>query len=70
MFNEKFAVEIPEGAEYETLNGFLYATTGRIPELNEEIVFGTLHFTVLKKSQRRIRQVRVRKIHAPEPLGE
>ena len=70
VFNEKFAVEIPEGAEYETLNGFLYATTGRIPELNEEIVFGTLHFTVLKKSQRRIRQVRVRKIHAPEPLGE
>lgn len=65
IFNEKFGVEIPEGSEYETLNGFLYATTGRIPELNEEIVFGPLTFTVLKKSQRRIRQVRVRKTVPP-----
>jgi CBS domain containing-hemolysin-like protein len=67
VFNEKFGVEIPEGTEYETLNGFLSATTGRIPELNEEIPFEGLLFTVLKKSQRRIRQVRVRKLPAPPP---
>jgi CBS domain containing-hemolysin-like protein len=67
IFNDKFGVEIPEGSEYETLNGFLYATTGRIPELNEEIIFRNLQFTVLKKSQRRIRLVRVRKIAGPPP---
>ncbi len=66
-FNEKFGVEVPEAPEYETLNGFLGSVTGRIPELNEEIAFGPLLFTVLKKSQRRIRLVRVRKSPVPAP---
>ncbi len=60
-FNEKFDVEIPEDPEYETLNGFLYKITGSIPELYEEIQYGPLQFKVMKKSHRRIRQVRVRK---------
>ena len=60
-FNERFGVEIPEDPEYETLNGFLYKLTGRIPELDEEINYHILSFKVLKKSQRRVRQVRVRK---------
>jgi CBS domain containing-hemolysin-like protein len=59
-FNQKFGVEIPEDPEYETLNGFLYKITGRIPELQEEIQHGNLHFTVVKKSQRRVRQVKVK----------
>ena len=33
--------------------------TGRIPELNEEIRFRNLNFTVVKKSPRRLRQVKV-----------
>ena len=60
-FNEKFKVEIPDDPEYETLNGFLYKISGSIPELHEELVYGDLVFTVMKKSQRRIRQVRVRR---------
>jgi CBS domain containing-hemolysin-like protein len=60
-FAQKFGVEIPEDPEYETINGFLSKITGRIPELHEEIPFATLHFTVVKKSQRRIRQVKVLK---------
>jgi len=60
-FNEKFKVEIPDDPEYETLNGFLYKISGSIPELHEELVYGDLIFTVMKKSQRRIRQVRVRR---------
>jgi CBS domain containing-hemolysin-like protein len=65
-FNEKFGVEVPEDPEYETLNGFLYKITGRIPEVHEEVKYGNLHFTVMKKSQRRIRQVKVRKLRASE----
>jgi len=60
-FNEKFDAVIPEDPEYETLNGFLYKLTGKIPEVNEEIRHNNLCFTVMKKSQRRLRQIRVRK---------
>jgi CBS domain containing-hemolysin-like protein len=61
-FNEKFAGAVPEDPEYETLNGFLYKITGRIPELNEEIRYHDLQFVVMKKGQRRLRQVRVRRL--------
>jgi CBS domain containing-hemolysin-like protein len=60
-FNEKFVVEIPDDPEYETIGGFLAKLTGHIPEQNEEIRYGNLHFTIVKKSQRRLRQVKVSK---------
>lgn len=60
-FNEKFGADLPEDTEYETLSGFLQKTTGHIPEQNEDIPHQHFVFTVVKKSQRRIRQVRVRK---------
>lgn len=61
-FNERFGVVLPQTDEYETMSGFLQKHTGRIPELHEEIRFENLHFTVMKKSQRRIRLIRVKKI--------
>ncbi|MCC6397344.1 MAG: HlyC/CorC family transporter [Bacteroidetes bacterium] len=59
-FNERFHCEIPESAGYDTVSGFLYKLTGRIPDLHEEIAHKQLHFTIVRKSQRRIRLVRVR----------
>ncbi len=64
-FNERFGSEVPEAAEYETLSGFLNKRAGRIPDLNEEIRFERFSFTIVKKSQRRIRVVRVRKLDPP-----
>lgn len=64
-FNERFKVELPQTDEYETMSGFLHKHTGRIPELNEEIRYENYSFTVVKKSQRRIRLIRVRKISTP-----
>jgi putative hemolysin len=61
-FNERFNGEIPETDEYDTVSGFLCKLTGRIPDLNEEIVFGQLMFTIMKKSQRRIRLVKVKAV--------
>jgi putative hemolysin len=58
-FNEKFSVEIPESNDYDTISGFLHKITGHIPELNEEINHHNIHFTIVKKSQRRLRQVKV-----------
>jgi len=64
-FNERFQVELPQTDGYETISGFLYKLTGRIPELNEDIVYENLKFTIVKKSQRRIRLVKVRKGEKP-----
>lgn len=61
-FNERFNCDIPESAEYETLSGFLYKLTGKIPDVKEEISYRNLHFTILKKTNRRVRQVKVRKV--------
>jgi len=65
-FNERFDSGVPEADEYETISGFLHKRAGRIPDLNEEIRFERLVFTIMKKSQRRIRIVRVRRIPASE----
>jgi CBS domain containing-hemolysin-like protein len=60
-FNERFAAEIPPADDYETVGGLLQKLTGRIPEIGEEITHDNLSFTVMKKSQRRIRQVKLRR---------
>ncbi len=66
-FNEKFAAEIPEDSEYETLNGFLNKQSGKVLNQNDEMSFQNLHFRVMKTSQRRIRQVRVKKLSGVQP---
>ncbi len=65
-FNEKFHSEIPEESDYDTIGGFLNKITGHIPELNEIINYKGLQFFILKKGQRRIRQVTVRGKFNPE----
>ncbi len=64
-FNKRFGSDVPEAAEYETISGFLHKRAGRIPDLNEEIRYDELSFTIVKKSQRRIRVVRIRKLGLP-----
>ncbi len=59
-FNEKFKTVIPEDADYDTISGFLHKQTGRIPELQEEIKYKNISFTVTKKNERRIRLVKIR----------
>lgn len=58
-FNQRFQAAIPEASDYETLAGFLSTLSGRFPEINERISYGPLSFTVLSKTARRIRQVKV-----------
>jgi CBS domain containing-hemolysin-like protein len=61
-FNEKFGVELPQDGEYDTVGGFIFKVSGRIPENQEVIQYDNLQFTVTKKGQRRIRQVKVRRL--------
>ncbi len=59
-FNSRFSEALPEDDDYETVSGFLHKYTGRIPELQEEIRFGALQFTIAKKNERRIQQIKVK----------
>ena len=58
-FNEQFRTAIPPAPEYETLAGYLQTVTGRLPEVNEKITTSNFIFTIVVKSARRIRQVKV-----------
>jgi CBS domain containing-hemolysin-like protein len=68
-FNQRFGCDVPEDSDYETVGGFLYKITGRIPDLNETIQHKDLSFTVVTKSDRRMRQIKVRKVPEPTPPG-
>ena len=68
-FNAKFGTDIPDDPDYETLNGFLFKLTGKIPEIKEEIHYGNLQFTIMKKTLRRIRQVKVRRASKLDQTG-
>jgi CBS domain containing-hemolysin-like protein len=58
-FNVQFRAQLPEAPDYETLAGYLQKITGKLPESNEEIKTESFVFTILTKSARRIRQVKV-----------
>ncbi len=58
-FNVQFRAKLPEASDYETLAGYLQKITSRLPESNEEIKTENFVFTILTKSARRIRQVKV-----------
>lgn len=60
-FNRRFGEYIPESAEYESIGGFVAKLFGRIPNEGEKINFKGLAFEVLKKSKRRVVEVRVTK---------
>ena len=66
-FNERFDASVPEEEEYDTLGGLLHKLTGRIPELNDTIRHEDFSFTIVKKSQRRIRLVKVRRSEKAPP---
>ena len=59
-FNERFKTTVPEDNQYDTISGFLHKLTERIPELHEEIKYENVLFIVIKKNERRIRQVKIK----------
>ncbi len=69
-FNSQFSLEIPEAAEYETLAGFIQKVLGRLPEIGESTTFNDLQFTILSKTARRIRQVRIQRLKNGAASGE
>ncbi len=58
-FNRKFNEDIPEDVDYESLGGFVSKLAGRIPEEGEMVKFRNLVFEVLKKSKRKIIELKI-----------
>lgn len=58
-FNRKFNEDIPEDVDYESLGGFVSKLAGRIPEEGERVKFRNLVFEVLKKSKRKIIELKI-----------
>lgn len=66
-FNERFGFDVPEDSDYETVGGFLYKLTGRILDINETTHYKGYTFTLITKSERRMRQIKVRKAAESTP---
>jgi CBS domain containing-hemolysin-like protein len=52
---------IPDDPDYETIGGFIAKLTGKIPELGEKIKYKNMTFQILRKTKRRIIQLKIMK---------
>jgi CBS domain containing-hemolysin-like protein len=68
--NSQFSLDIPEAPEYETLAGFIQKVLGRLPEIGESTTFNDIQITILSKTARRIRQVRIQRLLNGAAAGE
>ncbi len=58
--NRKYNFNLPESEEYETLAGFIINHHEDIPDVNEEIIISRFAFIILKASDNRIDQVKLK----------
>lgn len=56
---DRIGAEIPEGATYETVGGFVMAQVGRVPEVGDEVELDGWRLRVLSMDRRRVDRVRL-----------
>ena len=59
---DDYAIDLPRGAGYETLAGFILTSLGSIPKGGESFVFQGRRYTVVQMDGRRVAKVRVEKL--------
>jgi putative hemolysin len=64
---DEYSLELPRGAGYETLAGFVTDRLGAIPAGNESFVFENRRYTVVAVEGRRVSRVRTEKLPEPSP---
>lgn len=67
--NEQYQLSLPEGADYDTLNGFLLTRFGRIPQQGESYRWRNVRLTVLEADERQLRRVRLEQLESPVELA-
>lgn len=65
--NDTLDLDIPESDEYQTLGGYILATTGTIPEKGETVMLGNLKMTILNKTATRLELIKVELLPDGEP---
>ena len=68
--NETFGLEIPESDEYQTLAGYIFITTGSIPQQGDTLELGGLQFTIVKRAATRLELIRISKTESEEKEKE
>lgn len=58
----QYGIELPAGAGFETLAGFLLCHLGYIPKSGDVVEYGGRCFTVIEMERNRIAQVRIEKV--------
>ena len=66
-FNDRFNMNIEPG-DYDTLNGYLITTLGKIPNENEVVILEDVKFTVAKVENRRVEEIMVSLLNLSEKL--
>ena len=66
-FNDRFNMNIEPG-DYDTLNGYLITTLGKIPNENEVVILENVKFTVAKIENRRVEEIKVSLLNFSENL--
>lgn len=66
-FNDRFNMNIEPG-DYDTLNGYLITTLGKIPNENEAVILEDVKFTVAKIENRRVEEIKVSLLNFSENL--
>ncbi len=67
-FEDYFDTTLPR-EKYETLSGFIYHLTGKVPEKGEEVSYNGFVFKIIKGSERKIDKIKVI-VHAKEATDD
>ncbi len=59
-------VELPEG-KFESVGGFVISLLGKVPSINERLVYNDLEMLIEAASSRKLEKIRIRRINADEP---
>lgn len=63
-----FQIRLPEG-EFESVGGLLIHLLGKVPQVNDKVVLDDLEFTVVAADERRVKQIRVRRLSPPPAVA-
>jgi CBS domain containing-hemolysin-like protein len=66
---DRVGVDVPDGAGYETLGGFVMARLGRVARVGDEVVVGGGTVRVERMEGRRVDRLRVRPTEAADAAG-
>lgn len=65
--NESLNLDIPEDDEYQTIAGYILASTGIIPDEGQEVILDNLKMTIMKKSATRLELIKVEILPEDKP---